>query len=117
MFDDFDIDYNAQKYLIETRMSGALVKLKSALALRKVDAAVTLLTPTAPTFNSNTGVITIPTQTGVVYKNVGGSTLSAGAQAAIGAGTTFVVYAFPSSASFAFNTSEDDTFSFTRESV
>lgn len=32
-FDDFDIDYNAQKYLIETRMSGALVKPFSAIAV------------------------------------------------------------------------------------
>lgn len=31
MFDDFDIDYNAQKYLIETRCSGALVKPYSAI--------------------------------------------------------------------------------------
>lgn len=33
MFDDFDIDYNAQKYLIETRCSGALIKPKSAIAI------------------------------------------------------------------------------------
>lgn len=33
MFDDFDIDYNQQKYLIETRCSGALTKPKSAIAL------------------------------------------------------------------------------------
>ena len=33
MFDDFDIDYNAEKYLIETRCSGALVKPHSAIAL------------------------------------------------------------------------------------
>ena len=33
MFDDFDIDYNAQKYLIETRCSGALTKPFSAIAL------------------------------------------------------------------------------------
>ena len=33
MFDDFDIDYNQQKYLIETRLSGALVKPYSALVL------------------------------------------------------------------------------------
>ena len=32
MFDDFDIDYNQQKYLIETRCSGALVKPYSAIA-------------------------------------------------------------------------------------
>ena len=33
MFDDFDIDYNAQKYLIETRISGALIKPYSAIAI------------------------------------------------------------------------------------
>ena len=33
MFDDFDIDYNQQKYLIETRCSGALVKPYSAITL------------------------------------------------------------------------------------
>lgn len=33
MFDDFDIDYNAQKYLIETRCSGALTKPYSAMAI------------------------------------------------------------------------------------
>ena len=32
MFDDFDIDYNQEKYLIETRISGALVKPYSAIA-------------------------------------------------------------------------------------
>lgn len=36
MFDDFDIDYNAQKYLIETRCSGALTKPYSAVALEFV---------------------------------------------------------------------------------
>ena len=33
MFDDFDIDYNAMKYLIETRCSGALIKPYSAIAV------------------------------------------------------------------------------------
>jgi HK97 family phage major capsid protein len=33
LFDDFDIDYNAQKYLIETRCSGALTKPYSAIAV------------------------------------------------------------------------------------
>jgi HK97 family phage major capsid protein len=33
MFDDFDIDYNQQKYLIETRCSGALIVPYSAIAL------------------------------------------------------------------------------------
>jgi len=35
MFDDFDIDYNQYKYLIETRMSGALTVFKSALVIRR----------------------------------------------------------------------------------
>lgn len=33
MFDDFDIDYNQQKYLIETRCSGALIRPYSAIAV------------------------------------------------------------------------------------
>lgn len=33
LFDDFDIDYNAQKYLIETRCSGALVTPYSAITV------------------------------------------------------------------------------------
>jgi HK97 family phage prohead protease len=33
MFDDFDIDYNQKKYLMEARMSGALVKPYSAMVL------------------------------------------------------------------------------------
>ena len=35
MFDDFDIDYNQQKYLIETRCSGALIKPFSAIAIER----------------------------------------------------------------------------------
>lgn len=33
MFDDFDIDFNQQKYLLETRVSGALTKVKSAMVV------------------------------------------------------------------------------------
>ena len=36
MFDDFDIDYNQMKYLIETRCSGALIKPYSAIALEMI---------------------------------------------------------------------------------
>ena len=35
LFDDFDIDYNQYKYLIETRCSGALTKPKSAIVIEK----------------------------------------------------------------------------------
>lgn len=33
MFDDFDIDFNAYKYLIETRISGALIRPHSAISI------------------------------------------------------------------------------------
>lgn len=39
MFDDFDIDYNAYKYLIETRCSGALTKPYAAVAVEFVPEA------------------------------------------------------------------------------
>lgn len=39
MFDDFDIDYNQYKYLIETRISGALIKPFSALVIEMTEAA------------------------------------------------------------------------------
>ncbi len=39
LFDDFDIDYNQYKYLIETRISGALVKPYSAMTILDNEAA------------------------------------------------------------------------------
>ena len=39
MFDGFDIDFNAMKYLIETRFSGALIKPYSAMAIESVESA------------------------------------------------------------------------------
>lgn len=49
LFDDFDIDFNKLKYLIETRCSGALVKPFSAIAVEAVVAVMHEVTPTAPT--------------------------------------------------------------------
>lgn len=39
MFDDFDIDYNQQKYLIETRCSGALIKPYAAISVETFDSS------------------------------------------------------------------------------
>lgn len=105
-FDDFDIDYNQMKYLMETRMSGALVKIKSALVIRKVASINVLVVPNDPTFVSATGVITIPAQTGVVYKNAAGTTLTAGAQTALAAGASLTVNATPASGYY-FSTSDN----------
>lgn len=68
MFEDFDIDYNQNKYLIETRISGALTKPKAAVVLQR--SAGTAVTATVPTFNQATNTITVPTVTGVSYYNV-----------------------------------------------
>lgn len=64
-FDDFDIDFNQYKYLMETRMSGALTKPKSALVIRRDQG--TEVTPVAPTFNTATNELTIPAVTGLDY--------------------------------------------------
>ena len=48
MFDDFDLDYNQQKYLIETRCSGALIKPFSAIVLESS------IDSTAPTYTKVT---------------------------------------------------------------
>jgi hypothetical protein len=101
LFDFFDIDYNQYKYLWETRVSGALTVPKSALVVWKTGAGDVLVSPVAPSFNKTTGVVTIPTQTGVVYKdNVTGATLTAGAQTALTADQTLVVEAHPASGYF-----------------
>ena len=45
MFDDFDIDYNQFKYLIETRCSGALTMPHSAIAYWKLETIPALDNP------------------------------------------------------------------------
>jgi len=93
-FDDFNIDYNTYTYLIETRLSGALTKYKSAVIVMRSGDSDTLVTPTAPAFVSSTGVVTIPSVTGVVYKNdATDATLASGAQTAIPAGTYVTIRA------------------------
>jgi Phage capsid family./Caudovirus prohead protease. len=107
-FDDFDIDYNQYKYLMETRLSGALTKLKTALVIRKTTSTNVLATPTKPSFVSSTGVVTIPTVTGVVYKDApGGTTISAGAMTALDPGESVTIYAEPASGYYFADTIND----------
>jgi hypothetical protein len=114
MFDDFDIDYNRYKYLIETRVSGALTKLKAAMVVRKVAGSATLVTPAAPAFNGT--AVTITNQPGVIYKNAAtDATMTAvGSPYTVAEGATLTVVATPASGYY-FATSEDDTWSFTNE--
>lgn len=64
MFDDFDIDYNQYKYLIETRFSGALTRRKSAVSLWLTKA--TRVTPDEPV-RTDTNTVTVPDTPGVLY--------------------------------------------------
>lgn len=114
MFDDFDIDYNTYKYLIETRASGALVRLKSAIVVRKVASTAVLATPTEPTFDGTT--VTVPTITGVTYKNKDtNATLTTGSPVVLGSGETLNVLAIPASASYYFASNANDEWTFTNE--
>lgn len=113
MFEDFDIDYNQEKYLIETRISGALTKVKSAIVI-KYNPGTVVDPITAPTFVNSTGVVTIPTQVGVIYKNdETGDVLTAGAQTALVVGDTLEVQAVPASG-YSFAHGVDADWAFTR---
>ena len=64
-FQDFDIDFNQEKYLMETRASGALTRPKSALVIQRQQG--TAATPGAPSFNGTTNVLTVPGTAGIQY--------------------------------------------------
>lgn len=114
MFDDFDIDYNAHKYLIETRVSGALVKLKSALVIKATAANSVLVTPPEPAFDGDE--ITITDTTGVVYRNVDTDEVmnAAGSPYTVADDETVMVQAEPASG-YHFPSSENDSWTFTGE--
>ena len=113
MFDDFDIDYNQYKYLIETRLSGCLTKHKTALVFSRGTGTL-VETVTAPTFVASTGVVTIPSVTGVQYKQ-DGVNVSAGAQTAIAAGATTEITAEPTTGYY-FKHNIDTDWEFTHSS-
>ena len=110
MFDDFDIDYNKLRYLIETRVSGALTQPKSALVFRsQASTAVLLADPTEPARVGN--VVTVPTVTHVVYKNGAGATLTTGAPVTLADGDVLDVVAVAASGYY-FSTSVNDQWSY-----
>ena len=66
MFDDFDIDWNQFKYLMETRISGGLTKPKSAIVFTRTD--LTEVVPLMPSYDSANKTIVIPNIPGVEYR-------------------------------------------------
>lgn len=104
MFDDFDIDFNQYKYLMETRISGALIKPKSALVFKRIEGD--LVVPEVPTFDSETGIVTIPDVTGVKYF-MDYEAVTAGAQDPIASEAHTIITAEPADGYyFAHNTTD-----------
>jgi Caudovirus prohead serine protease len=116
-FDDFDIDYNQYKYLLETRVSGALTRIRSAMVVKRASTGATLVAPTEPTFNEASGVITIPTQAGVVYKrdDTGAVVTTAVPPAPLTAGQSLKITAEPASSAYYFASNQDDEWTFEKE--
>lgn len=116
MFDDFDIDYNQHKYLIETRCCGALTKLKSAMCVRKTVGTNVLATPDAPTFDAIDGELTINDVTGVVYKrtDTNATVTNGGSPYTLTDGQTITIQATPATGYY-FASSEEDSWTYTYE--
>jgi hypothetical protein len=112
-FDDFDIDYNQYKYLLETRVSGALTKIRSAVNVKRASAGGTLATPVAPTYDEATHKVTVPTTAGVTYKNKAtGATLTTAAPVTLTAGQSLTVEATPASGSTYFANNVEDQWTY-----
>ena len=109
LFDFFDIDFNQQKYLIETRLSGALVKFKSAIAVMKVDSADVLVDPlVSPVQTGN--AVSGANQSHVTYVATGAAgnvTISSGAFTVTTSNTPVTVQATPASGYFFASNAED----------
>lgn len=110
MFDDFDIDYNQEKYLIETRLCGALTKPKSAMVVKMTAGTNVLVTPAAPTFDAVAGEITIVNTTGVVYHRADNDAVvnAVGSPYAVASGETLGIYAMPAAGYYFANSDVDD---------
>jgi hypothetical protein len=109
-FDQFDIDYNQHKYLIETRVAGALTKLKSALVLNGEAGTSTLVVPTPPTFDPATGELTITNTANVVYTNADTAAVlnNAGSPYTVASGDTIHVHAEAAAGHYVEDSVNDD---------
>ena len=110
MFDNFDIDYNQYKYLLETRSSGALTKIRSAIIIRQAAQGESLVTPAAPTFDPATSQITIVNTTGVTYRRGDTNAVvnAAGSPYTVPEGVDLTIYAVPNPGSYFHNNVDDE---------
>lgn len=110
MFDDFDIDYNQYKYLLETRASGALTKIRSAIVVRQAASGQTLVTPAEPGFDPDTSGITITDTTGVTYRrsDTNAAVTSAGDPYIVPEGQDLTIYAVANAGYYFRNNVQDE---------
>jgi hypothetical protein len=109
-FDDFDIDYNQYKYLIEARSSGALTKIRSALVLVQAASGASKVAPTEPSFDSDSSEITITDTTGVTYRrsDTNAAVTNSGSPYLVAEGVDLTIYAVANSGYFFSNNVEDE---------
>ena len=109
-FDDFDIDYNQYKYLIESRASGALTKIRSALVIKQAAAGATKVSPAEPTFDPDSSHITIHDTTGVTYRrsDTNAAVTAAGSPYTVDEGVDLTIYAVSNAGYFFENNVEDE---------
>jgi hypothetical protein len=109
-FDDFDIDYNQYKYLLESRASGALTKIRSALVIKQAAAGAVAAVPAEPTFDPDTSEITIVDTTGITYRrsDTNAAVTTAGSPYAVAEGEDLTIYATPNVGYFVANNVEDE---------
>lgn len=106
MFENFDIDFNQYKYLIETRRAGALTRHRSAVSLW--ESSATSVVPEEPTSDGTT--VLIPTVTGVRYYGWSGTNdpVEVSGEVTPTPGETYNVEARPATGyRFAFNVVSD----------
>jgi hypothetical protein len=113
MFDNFDIDYNQYKYLLETRASGALTKIRSAIVIRQAAQGAALVTPAEPTFDPATSEITITDTPGVTYRrsDTNAAVTAAGSPYPLAEGVELSIFAVNNSGYY-FHTNADDEWTF-----
>jgi hypothetical protein len=112
-FDDFDIDYNQYKYLYETRLSGALTKIRSALVIKKAASGATAVTPQKPDFDGTT--VVVKTTPNVKYTNKAtGATLTTAAPVTLAEDASLTVQAEPVG-NYYFASNQDDEWTFKNE--
>jgi Caudovirus prohead serine protease len=106
-FDDFDIDYNQYKYLYETRISGALTKIRSAMVIKRAPVGSALVTPQKPAFDGT--AVTVATTAGVTYKNKDtGTTLTTASPVTLAEGDSLTVQAEPAAGKYFANNQDDE---------